>query len=120
MKDIVSELDFENRDDIIDIFESLSKRTRYGLASITEVILYEIGFNDRELVKEISKVIGCEHSEVKIKVIDRIKFNRVDIVKVLKSYPSLRAEDLVSAWAYYRAHRDEIEQQIRENEDFHA
>ena len=35
---------------------------------------------------------------------------------LLKSYPTLRAEDLANAWAYYRSHRDEIEQQIRENE----
>ncbi len=35
---------------------------------------------------------------------------------LLRSYPSLRAEDLVNAWAYARAHNDEIEQQIRENE----
>jgi uncharacterized protein (DUF433 family) len=35
---------------------------------------------------------------------------------LLRSYPSLRAEDLVDAWAFARAHKDEIEQQIRENE----
>lgn len=36
--------------------------------------------------------------------------------EVLRSYPSLRAEDLVHAWAYYESHRDEIEWHIRENE----
>ena len=36
---------------------------------------------------------------------------------LLRSYPTLRAEDLTNAWAYYRAHHDEIEQQIRENEE---
>ncbi len=35
---------------------------------------------------------------------------------LLRAYPTLRAEDLATAWAYYRVHRDEIEQQIRENE----
>lgn len=35
---------------------------------------------------------------------------------LLQCYPSLRAEDLANAWAYYRSHRDEIEDQIRENE----
>ena len=35
---------------------------------------------------------------------------------ILRSYPTLRAEDLANAWAYSRAHHDEIEQQIRENE----
>ena len=36
---------------------------------------------------------------------------------LLRSYPTLRAEDLVQAWAYVRGHRLEIEQQIRDNED---
>lgn len=35
---------------------------------------------------------------------------------ILRSYPTLRAEDLVNAWAYFHGHRDEIEEQIRENE----
>jgi uncharacterized protein (DUF433 family) len=36
--------------------------------------------------------------------------------ELLAAYPSLRAEDLVNAWAYARAHATEIEAQIRENE----
>jgi len=36
---------------------------------------------------------------------------------LLHSYPTLRAEDLANAWTYYRTHRDEIQQQIRENEE---
>ena len=35
---------------------------------------------------------------------------------MLRAYPSLRAQDLVNAWAYVKTHRDEIEQQLRENE----
>ncbi len=35
---------------------------------------------------------------------------------LLRSYPDLRAEDLVHAWAYHRLHPDEIELQIQENE----
>jgi len=35
---------------------------------------------------------------------------------LLRSYPTLNAEDLVNAWAYYNAHRDEIEKQIIDNE----
>ncbi|MGA1843621.1 MAG: DUF433 domain-containing protein [bacterium] len=36
---------------------------------------------------------------------------------ILRCYPTLRAEDLANAWAYFRSHQDEIEQQIRENEE---
>ena len=35
---------------------------------------------------------------------------------LLRSYPTLRAEDLANAWAYARAHQGEIEQQILANE----
>ncbi|MBC8450248.1 MAG: DUF433 domain-containing protein [Chloroflexi bacterium] len=35
---------------------------------------------------------------------------------LLRCYPTLRAEDLTNAWAYFRSHQDEIEQQIRGNE----
>ena len=35
---------------------------------------------------------------------------------ILKGYPTVRAEDLANAWAYIRAHKEEIERQIRENE----
>jgi uncharacterized protein (DUF433 family) len=34
---------------------------------------------------------------------------------LLRSYPTLRAEDLTNAWAFVRAHRSEIDVQIREN-----
>ena len=36
--------------------------------------------------------------------------------ELLSAYPSLRAEDLVNAWAYARSHTGEVERQIRENE----
>lgn len=36
--------------------------------------------------------------------------------EILRSYPTLRAEDLVHAWNYFASHRDEIERQIQDNE----
>ena len=36
---------------------------------------------------------------------------------LLRCYPTLRTEDLANVWAYSRSHRDEIERQIRENEE---
>jgi uncharacterized protein (DUF433 family) len=36
--------------------------------------------------------------------------------RILENYPTLRAVDLVNAWAYAEAHQDEIEQAIQENE----
>ena len=39
-----------------------------------------------------------------------------DEAKILASYPTLRAADLVHAWAYVDAHRQEIDEEIRQNE----
>src|SRR5262249_3077828 len=36
---------------------------------------------------------------------------------LLDAFPSLRAEDLANAWAFVRAHTEEIDRQIRENEE---
>jgi len=35
---------------------------------------------------------------------------------LLRSYPTLRAEDLANAWAYARTHQEEIEHDILANE----
>ena len=43
----------------------------------------------------------------------RIGSNDEDL---LKAYPTLSAEDLTNAWAFYRLNRVEIEQQIADNE----
>lgn len=37
--------------------------------------------------------------------------------ELLQAYPTLRAENLANAWAYYRAFKSEIDQQIQENEE---
>jgi uncharacterized protein (DUF433 family) len=36
--------------------------------------------------------------------------------KILESYPTLRAADLVHAWAYVAARQQEIDEEIRQNE----
>jgi len=40
----------------------------------------------------------------------------VSEAELLHSYPTLRAEDLANAWAYYRVHQEQIDQQINDNE----
>jgi uncharacterized protein (DUF433 family) len=35
---------------------------------------------------------------------------------IMRSYPTLRAADLVQAWSYAASHRAEIEEEIRESE----
>jgi uncharacterized protein (DUF433 family) len=37
--------------------------------------------------------------------------------RILENFPTLRAGDLVQAWAYTAAHTEEIEQALRENQE---
>lgn len=37
--------------------------------------------------------------------------------KIFEAYPSISAADLEAAWGYYEANREEIDRNIRENED---
>lgn len=40
----------------------------------------------------------------------------VSEARLLECYPTLKAADLVNAWAYVRAHPEEVDRQIDENE----
>ncbi len=55
-------------------------------------------------------------TRIPVWVLVRARQLGISEANLLQSYPTLRAEDLANAWAYYRSHRTEIEQQIHENE----
>ena len=55
-------------------------------------------------------------TRIPVWVLEQARRLGVSEADLLHSYPTLRAEDLANAWAYVRGHRDEIEEQIRENE----
>lgn len=65
-------------------------------------------------------VCGGEPCIVRIRipvwVLEQARRLGVSEADLLRSYPTLRAEDLANAWAYVRSHRDEINRQIEENE----
>jgi len=55
-------------------------------------------------------------TRITVWVLEALRRQGVQDRDILRSYPTLRAEDLTNAWAYVRSHREEIEQQIRQNE----
>jgi uncharacterized protein (DUF433 family) len=55
-------------------------------------------------------------TRIPVWLLERARRLGVSEQELLVAYPSLRAEDLVNAWAFVRAHASEIEEQIRENE----
>jgi len=56
-------------------------------------------------------------TRIPIRALEKYRRLGASDADILRSYPSLRAEDLANAWAFVRVHKGEIEQQIRENED---
>lgn len=55
-------------------------------------------------------------TRIPVWILEQYRRSGANGAELLRSYPGLRAEDLVHAWACVRSHRNEIEQHIRENE----
>lgn len=55
-------------------------------------------------------------TRIPVWVLEQARRLGVGEADLLRIYPTLRAEDIVNAWAYVRSHSQEIERQIRENE----
>jgi uncharacterized protein (DUF433 family) len=56
-------------------------------------------------------------TRIPVWVLEQARRLGVSEADLLRSYPTLRAEDLAHALAYVRSHREEIERQIQENEE---
>ena len=55
-------------------------------------------------------------TRIPVWVLERARRFGTSEAELLRSYPTLRAEDLANAWAFVRSHRDEITAQIEANE----
>jgi uncharacterized protein (DUF433 family) len=55
-------------------------------------------------------------TRIPVWVLDQARRLGTSKAELLRAYPTIRAEDLASAWAFVRSHGDEITQQINENE----
>ncbi|MBA4183956.1 MAG: DUF433 domain-containing protein [Acidobacteria bacterium] len=55
-------------------------------------------------------------TRIPVWLLEQARRQGVSEVDLLRNYPGLTAQDLVNAWDYADAHREEIENQIRENE----
>jgi uncharacterized protein (DUF433 family) len=56
-------------------------------------------------------------TRIPVWTLERMRQLGVSEADILRSFPTLRAVDLVQAWAYVDAHREDVERQIRENEE---
>ncbi len=87
------------------------------MATTVEQLLAGLGSG----IETSAEVCGGEPriSNTRIPVHTLEQYRRLGMTeaRILAAYPGLRAADLVNAWAYVAAHRDEIDRQIRENDE---
>ena len=97
----------------------LSRMTRGEKAQLLQRVARDLGDAYRG-IDMIDEVCGGEPTIVRTRipvwVLEQARRLGLSEADVLRSYPTLRAEDLANAWAYVRSHRDQIDQQIREHE----
>ena len=71
-------------------------------------------------IESVPEVCGGEarivRTRIPVWVLEQARRLGASEASLLSSYPTLRAEDIATAWAYARSHREEIENDIRENE----
>ena len=99
--------------------ELLAEMNRAEKAQLLQYVARDLG-DAAPGIESDPAVCGGEPCVVRTRIpvwlLARARALGVSEAELLRSYPTLRAEDLANVWAYYRAHRAEIDQQIRDNE----
>jgi len=98
----------------------LREMTRAEKAQLLQRIVQDLGdaFPGIESRPDVCGGEPCiVRTRIPVWVLVRARQMGANEADLLRSYPTLRAEDLTNAWAYDRAYHAEIEQQIRENEE---
>jgi uncharacterized protein (DUF433 family) len=102
-----------------EIEQLLSTMARAEKAQVLQWVVRDLG-DAFPGIDSSPNVCGGEpcivRTRIPVWVLVQARYLGISEADLLRSYPTLRAEDLANAWAYSRAHHDEIEQQIRENE----
>jgi uncharacterized protein (DUF433 family) len=99
--------------------EALAKLTRAEKAQVLQWVVRDLGdaFPGIESISGVSGGEACiVRTRIPVWVLVQARRLGTSEADLLKAYPTLRAEDLTNAWAYYRSHQEEIEQQIQDNE----
>jgi uncharacterized protein (DUF433 family) len=102
-----------------EIEQLLAEMSRAEKAQVLQWVVRDLGdaFPGIESRPEINGGEPCiVRTRIPVWVLVQARQLGASEADLLHDYPTLRAEDLANAWAYARAHREEIEQQISENE----
>ena len=102
-----------------DIERLLATMTRAEKARLLQAVVRDLG-DAHPGIEATPGVSGGEpcivRTRIPVWVLEQARRLGTSEADLLRCYPTLRAEDLVNAWGYARAHRDEIDRQIEENE----
>src|SRR5436190_7052889 len=102
-----------------DIERLLGSMTRAEKARLLQAVVRDLGdaYPGIEATPGVSGGEPCiVRTRIPVWVLEQARRLGTSEADLLRSYPTLRAEDLVNAWGYARAHHDEINRQIEENE----
>ena len=107
----------------MDKFEEVKRMILEMTPTERRAVLYWLGKDLGETTPGIKKTVGVVGGRARIRdsrisVWGLEQFRRLGgtEAELLSSYPTLTVEDLVNAWAYVRANKDEIDRDIEENE----
>lgn len=105
---------------VLEAEKYISTLTRAEKAQVLQWIVRDLGdsFPGIESNEGVCGGAACiVRTRVPVWTLEQARRFGTSEADLLKSLPSLRAEDLANAWAYVRSHRNEIEQEINENEE---
>jgi uncharacterized protein (DUF433 family) len=98
----------------------LSEMTRAEKAQLLQWVVRDLG-DAFPGIESDPHVCGGEpcivRTRIPVWILEQARRLGTSEAELLRAYPRLRAEDLANAWAYVRSNRNEIDQQIRENEE---
>ncbi|MBI4606926.1 MAG: DUF433 domain-containing protein [Planctomycetes bacterium] len=98
----------------------LATLSRAEKAKVLQLIAKDLG-DDFPGVESTPGVCGGDpcivRTRIPIWLLESYRRLGVSESELLRCYPTLRAEDLATAWAFVRAHQAEIERQISEHQE---
>ncbi|MBS1789774.1 MAG: DUF433 domain-containing protein [Acidobacteria bacterium] len=105
---------------IIEAERLLSGMTRAEKAQLLQWVVRDLG-DVYPGVESSPNVCGGSarivRTRIPVWVLEQARRLGTTEAELLTAYPTLRAEDLINAWAYVRSHREEIDREIQENEE---
>src|ERR1700730_15838329 len=97
----------------------ISRMTRGEKALLLQRVARDLGdaYPGIDVIDDVCGGQACiARTRVPVWTLEQARRLGASEVDLLRSSPGLRAADLANAWAYVRAHRDEVDEQIRLNE----